>query len=444
MRLRNQFLLTLLATGALVLGLMAVAVQLTFQQSLNQYLGQRQQARLQTLATEFADYYAHYGSFDGIALRTLVWEAEGRGTPGLPRDLVLLDAQRVPVFGPPIPEQELELEPVLVDGLTVGWLGLPNGERFREVLEERFSQRQQRLLLGIALSSLALALVGAWWLSRKLVRPVETVAGFSSRLGNGDYRARLDSSRRDELGVLINSMNQLAATLEQSRSSRQRWLADLSHELRTPVTVLRGELEAIQDGVRELSPARVDSLHREILHLGKLLDDLHDLALADTGALRYRMEPLDLNTLVRAGVDSFRPLFENQRQQVTLALPDAPVMIRGDAVRLRQLLDNLLANSSKYTDEDGQINVTLTPNDDTVELAIEDSAPGVGDEHLPQLFNHLYRVDSSRHRGSGGAGLGLAICQRIAEAHGGHLRATHAGLGGLHMSLTLPRGDRNG
>lgn len=438
MRLRNQFLLTLLGTGALVLLVMASAVQFAFQNSLNQYLEQRLHQRLQLLAAEFADYYANYGSFDGIALRTLVWEAERGSEERLPPDLVLLDEEQSLLFGPPVPPEDLELEPVLVDALLVGWVGLPNSERFREAVEQDFSRRQQRLLLAIALASLALAVVGAWWLSRRLVRPVETVVDLSSRLSRGDYQARVATTRKDELGILIGSMNQLAGTLEQSRDSRQRWLADLSHELRTPVTVLRGELEAIQDGVRELTPARVDSLHREILHLGKLLDDLHDLALADAGALRYRMERAELVSLLQQSAVAIQPQCDDRQQHLQLQLPQAPIYLQGDALRLRQLLDNLLANACKYTDKGGDIRVTLAQEAQQIRLDIEDSAPGVTDAQLPLLFEHLYRTDSARQRATGGAGLGLAICQRIARAHGGQLSAAHSTLGGLHITLLLP------
>src|SRR5690606_10953086 len=151
--------------------------------------------------------------------------------------------------------------------------------------------------------------------------------------------------------------------------------ADLSHELRTPVTVLRGELEAIQDGVRELTPARIDSLHREILHLGKLLDDLHDLALADAGALSYRMERTELVSLLQQGVAAIQPQCDSWQLRMQLHLPPAPVYLQGDALRLRQLLDNLLANACKYTDEGGEVRVTLAQHAQQIRLDIEDSPP---------------------------------------------------------------------
>ena len=439
MRIRYQFLLILSGASLVILVVSLLAAQISFQRSLDRYLGERQTARLQSLSLEFSDYYASYGNFDDIGLRTLVWEAERGDGERLPSNLVLMDADRFPVFGPPLPPDALALEPIMVDGNTVGWLGLPNSEQYRQDIEQRFSQRQQRLLWGIAIACLVLALVGAWWLSRALVRPVEALAALSSRLSHGDYQARLALQRTDEVGELIDNMNRLADTLEKNRTSRQRWLADLSHELRTPVTVLRGELEAVQDGVRPLDSTRINSLHDEILHLGKLLDDLHDLALADAGALRYRFEDINLCALVRSGTDAFLPLLSQKQQTLSLQLPDTGLHVTGDAMRLRQLLDNLLANSQKYTHEGGQVRVSLAGNTEQLTLVVEDSAPGVSDDQLPQLFDYLYRVDSSRNRASGGAGLGLAICQRIAEGHGGSLQASSSALGGLRITLTLPR-----
>ena len=439
MRIRYQFLLILSGASLVILLVSLLAAQISFQRSLDRYLGERQEARLQSLSLEFADYYASYGNFDDIGLRTLVWEAERGNGERLPPDLVLMDEERFPIFGPPLPPDALALEPIVVDGSTVGWLGLPNSEQYRQDIEQRFSQRQQRLLWGIAIACLVLALVGAWWLSRALVRPVEALAALSTRLTHGDYHARLAIQRAGEVGELIDNMNRLADALEKNRTSRQRWLADLSHELRTPVTVLRGELEAVQDGVRPLDSARVNSLHNEILHLGKLLDDLHDLALADAGALRYRVEDINLSALVRSSTEAFQPLLAQKNQALSLQLPDTDLHVAGDAVRLRQLLDNLLNNSHKYTHGDGQVRVSLSGDTQQVTLVVEDSAPGVGDDQLPRIFDYLYRVDSSRNRASGGAGLGLAICQRIAEGHGGHLQAAPSSLGGLRITLTLPR-----
>jgi len=430
MRIRNQFLLTLIGASLLILLVTSVLMQLSFQRSLDNYLSQRQQALLTELASEFSEYYDHYGSFDGITLRTLIWNAESSGQAPIPPDLVLIDATRAPIFGPAIAIDDLTLRAINVSDETVGWLGLPNNPEARADIEHRFVRKQRNFLLSIAAATLFLTFIGAWWLSRKLVKPIEAIAAFSRTLGDGEFIQRLSGTflreqKSDELKQLSSSMNSLANSLEQGHSSRQRWLADLSHELRTPVTIMRAELEAMQDGVRPLDQHQISAILSETLHLTKLLDDLHDLSLADAGALRYRMEAINLNDIVRASCSSYESQFLAKQQQLLCNTPSTPIIFHGDAVRLRQLLDNLLRNSLKYTDNGTKVNISLQQHADQISLSIKDESPGVSDEQLAHLFDHLYRVENSRNRHTGGAGLGLAICQRIVEAHQGTIEAHH-------------------
>ena len=190
------------------------------------------------------------------------------------------------------------------------------------------------------------------------------------------------------------------------------------------------------DGVRPLNHETIAALESEVRQLTHLVSDLHDLALADAGNLRYHFTALDLDTLCEDAVDAVRPAFG--RRRVRLRTDLSPARVNGDPVRLRQLLDNLLQNSLKYTDEGGEVHLTLGRDGDDWRLTLNDSAPGVPDDALPKLFDHLYRVESSRNRQTGGAGLGLAIARRIVEAHGGTMEADHSPLGGLRITVRLP------
>ena len=261
-----------------------------------------------------------------------------------------------------------------------------------------------------------------------------TIAGVAALGGRANFIGRV---RDDELGELIRSMNRLAHSLAESSTARERWLADISHELRTPVAVLQGELEALVDGVRAADPARLASLHQEVLHLRRLLDDLHDLAMADAGALRYRFARLDLKALLEDALQAMSGRLADHAHELSLQADAGPMMIEGDATRLRQLIDNLLDNSIKYTDRGGRIEVSLAKTAQGLQLTLADSAPGVAGQHHEQLFERLFRVESSRNRELGGAGLGLALCRRIAEAHGGSISATGSALGGLLITVNL-------
>jgi two-component system sensor histidine kinase BaeS len=238
--------------------------------------------------------------------------------------------------------------------------------------------------------------------------------------------------------LLAQDFNRLAHTLERNEALRREMVADVSHELRTPLAVLRGELEALQDGVRSFTPGALASLQSEVSLLSKLIDDLYELSLADLGALSYRMLPVDMGGIASQSVDAFRERFATRKLEVVTAIDTPSEIIEGDAQRLTQLMNNLLENALRYTDPGGTVQVSVRK--DGGELVVEclDSAPGVPQEYLPRLFDRLFRVDASRSRESGGAGLGLAICLRIVESHRGTIEALPSPLGGVRVRIAFP------
>ncbi|HEY6009101.1 MAG TPA: ATP-binding protein, partial [Geobacteraceae bacterium] len=243
----------------------------------------------------------------------------------------------------------------------------------------------------------------------------------------------------DELGRLAEDFNSLAMTLEQNEKARRQWVADISHELRTPLAVLRGEIEALQDGVRQANPETIHSLHGEVLRLGRLVDDLYQLSLSDVGALTYRKEELDLTELLDEALAAFGPEFTQKGITLTAHIPrDGRAVVFGDPARLHQLFANLLDNALKYTDSGGELIIRLVCDEARARLDFQDTAPGVSPYDLERLFDRLYRVEASRNRAAGGAGLGLAICRNIVEAHAGTITAQPSPLGGVRIILTLP------
>jgi two-component system, OmpR family, sensor histidine kinase BaeS len=435
MRLRTRVFLTLMSVSVVLVLTMALLFQLGFERGLDRFLGERQQAVLQELAQDFADYHESHGNFAGINLRLLIWAQEGAG-PRLPRNLVLLDEDQERLLGPDIPLDTLILQPVVAANELVGWVGVPSGSRHRDRLASNFRNSQVDTLIRIILPALILALLGTWWLSRQLLKPIEQSAALARRLSDGEYQSRLPVQRADELGELMHGMNRLAHSLAESSAARERWLADISHELRTPVAILQGELEALVDGIRPADPERLASLHSEVLHLHHLLNDLHDLALADAGTLRYRFSRLNLSDLIQDATRALAGRLKDHQLTLQLNIPTS-IMIDGDPTRLRQLLDNLLDNSIKYTDPGGELKLTLNKSGQRCELVLEDSAPGVSEADNGKLFERLFRVESSRNRELGGAGLGLALCQRIVEAHRGSIVSAPSSLGGLQITVRL-------
>ncbi|MFP1682482.1 ATP-binding protein [Alloalcanivorax sp. C16-1] len=454
MGIRNKLFVTFLATFLVLILAAGGFFFFAFEQSLSKYIDERQQAQVERLAEHLGVLYGQRGSWRFLLeeprlLARLYWLAGDRearlerdgGGPRRDRDaphhLTLLSPDKRPLLGPPPPSRLSEQVPIRVGDTLVGWLAYPDQEAIRDKLDRRFQERLLRFMSTMALVGLGLSLLVSWLLARHLVAPVTALTRHTRRLREGEYEARLTSPRRDEIGQLIRHVNGLGERLDQGRRARQRWFSDIAHELRTPLSVLQGELEAMVDGVRPLNQEGIAALESQVRQLTHLVNDLHDLALADAGNLRYHFRPLDLDSLCEDAVDALRPALERRRVTLETTLPPAP--ISGDPVRLRQLLDNLLQNSLKYTDQGGRVRLVLEADADQWRLTLDDSTPGVPDEALPRLFDHLYRVESSRNRDTGGAGLGLAIGQRIVEAHGGTIEARHGPLGGLRIVVRLPR-----
>jgi two-component system, OmpR family, sensor histidine kinase BaeS len=450
MGIRNKLFLTFLGTFVVLIVAASGFYFFAFEQSLRQYIDERQQAQVERLADHLGVLYAQRGSWDFLlsdprVLGRLYWLAGDRNAdtePGkrdrrdAPRHLSLLAPDQRPLLGPPPPQRFSRLVPIRTDNSLVGWLAYPDQEAIRDKLDRRFQERQLNFAGWMALVGLGLSLLVSWLLARHLVAPVTALSAHTRTLREGDYQTRLGSRRRDELGELIRHVDSLGERLDQGQKARQRWFSDIAHELRTPLSVLQGELEAVVDGVRPLNHETIASLESEVRQLTHLVNDLHDLALADAGNLRYHFTALDLDALCEDAVDAVRPALG--RRRIRLRTDLSPARVNGDPVRLRQLLDNLLQNSLKYTDEDGEVQLTLASDGGDWCLTLNDSAPGVPDDALPKLFDHLYRVESSRNRQTGGAGLGLAIARRIVEAHGGTMTADHSPLGGLRITVRLP------
>lgn len=295
--------------------------------------------------------------------------------------------------------------------------------------------RHTLLLAGV----LILVAVGfSLWLARHLLRPLKSLHAVTARISKGQFQARADIISQDELGDLAQDINIMAQNLERNEAQRSRMLADISHELRTPLTVIQGEIEALIDGIRNISPAALESLHAEVRHLNKLVDDIRQLTLADAGDLHYQFQAMDLRPLLQDMLQRFALRMEQAGLRLESHLGEMPAWVNADGGRLTQVLGNLLENSIRYTDSGGMILCTLTRNGAILELNLEDSAPGVPDASHALLFDRLYRADSARNRSSGGSGLGLAICKVIVEAHGGRIHAAASLLGGVKISVQLP------
>ncbi|MEO9080306.1 MAG: ATP-binding protein, partial [Rhodanobacter sp.] len=338
----------------------------------------------------------------------------------LPPRVSLLDGQHRTIAGTPPPEDALQ-RPLVHDGVVIGWLALRPLTKPADNRDTAFLSAQVQQLVWLAALLVLFALLAAWIFARHLLGPLRAVEEAAEQLVSGDYEVHLDTVRRDELGDLVRHIKRLGAALQTHRTARQRWFADISHELRTPLSIVRGEVEAMQDGLRKADADALASLHEEVMRLDRLVADLHQLSMADLGTLSYQMQVIDMADLVDQVCSRFAATMRESELTIEKTLVSARV--RADPDRMRQLLDNLLDNSLRYTQRGGRIVAEMTVVDGSVHVCIADSPPGVSAEAMSRLFEPLYRGESSRNRQSGGSGLGLAIAKRIAIAHEGELQA---------------------
>ncbi len=478
----SKILLAQVVAVALALIVVTVITRASLNQGFKEFLERQEATVLQTLAPVLTEFYESNESWESLRNSPQNWQRIWRlsrtqqtgPTPGGPRQRRgrLRDEATSPP-GPPPGSQLLRwmgppdrvilrdrlfllaqdhsliagastnafegiiLEAVEFDGQVVGWIGFTPMGAVLPPDAERFLDRQ----IQITAISLALALVVAaalaFLLARNVSRPVRRLGDTVRDLSRGEYQARASVETRDEIGGLAEHVNQLAVTLDKSRTARQRWMADIAHELRTPVTILKGEIEALADGVRPADERMSTSLRDEVDQLSTLIDDLQTLALSDVGALNLQKNPVDLSSLVCQCVNSFRDRLAARLITVDLQVAEE-VNVSADQPRLRQLLHNLLENSNRYVKQAGRVRLSLAQNEAGAEMVLEDSGPGLDAEQLDRLFERFYRAEGSRSRSSGGTGLGLSICKNIVEAHGGDIQATHSVMGGLKIRIILP------
>lgn len=219
----------------------------------------------------------------------------------------------------------------------------------------------------------------------------------------------------------------------------RNWVADTSHELRTPLAILRAQIEALQDGVQQPNAKTLNVLHKEVMHLSKMVDFLHDLAKSDLGELKYEMVPVDISSVLEDALEAFEERMQSKEISIDAgSITEGPRIIKADADRLKQLFINLLENSYRYTKRGGKIKISLQEQGDNLSVIFDDTEPSVPDEILEKIFERFIRGEGSRSRQTGGTGLGLAICKTIAEGHGGTIAASHSPLGGLQIRITIP------
>lgn len=352
----------------------------------------------------------------------------------------LHDVDKKLLLGVIKPNQTLDWIPLIEANQIIGFISFVKPTVVSRQQDQNFIQHQFKIFSIISLFVLAIATIVATLLARRISRPLTTLAQKAHALASGDYSQKIPVTSRDEIGQLCSSFNQLSEALAANQQSRALWVADISHEMRTPLAVLKVQIEAMQDGIRPANQENLALLYDKTLGLSNLIDDLFELSLSDIGALTYNKQNLSLGPLLTTCIEHFQVKAQTAGLILTNKIDTTQdYIISADSNRLQQLFSNLLENAIRYTDAGGSIEIAITADDSQIQITLDDSPPGVAPDHQQRIFERLYRVENSRSRKTGGAGLGLAICKNIVDAHQGTITAGSSPLGGLQICIRFPR-----
>jgi two-component system, OmpR family, sensor histidine kinase BaeS len=486
-RLVHKLFTALLGTSLLIVISMAAMSEFYVSRNFTDYVNKMEMERLSGLIDQFREEYLEHQSWDHLKDNFKAWRnllrsqshpsdldmpsppppPPPQGEPpmrepnpgmpdfGPPREtgffpppphspfllaarIALFDANLQLVAGNPSPAQENLLQAITVHGKPVGWLGVRKVRQLSHPLDIEFSRQQTQAFYLIGIATLCAATLVSLFLAGHLLRPIKKLTEGTRALSRRKFETRITFASRDELGQLAADFNAMAQALEQHEKLRRQWLSDISHELRTPLSILRAEIEAMEDGVREITRETLESLHSEVLHLTKIVNDLHELSSAESAMLAIKREPVNPLQVLKATLNSFETIFRDRGLRIQEELEANGVVLAGDEDRLKQLFSNILENALRYADSPGTLKIWHHQTDDELILNFLDSGPGVPTESLGRLFDRLYRVDKARNREHGGSGLGLAICKSIAEALGGRITAANGAGAGLWITVVLP------
>jgi signal transduction histidine kinase len=295
-----------------------------------------------------------------------------------------------------------------------------------------------RFFIRAGLIAVGIAIILTFFLSRRILSPVKALTTAARQFGKGDFSRRVDYQGEGEIGDLARSFNSMAENLEKNEQLRRNMVADVAHELRTPVSNLKGYLEAISDGLVKPDEDTIRSLNEEAASLTNLVGDLQELTLADAGKLKMTIQPEDISHIEKETVTALQAKAVHKELNIFTNLPDELPLVDIDALRIRQVLNNLLNNAVGHTGKGGSITVTGRYQEDKVFISVADTGEGIPPEHLPMIFERFYRVDKSRTRATGGSGLGLTIAKRIVDAHGGTIKVTSELGKGSTFTFSIP------
>lgn len=459
-RTRISLSIKLLAAFALVIIVTASVVAVMSQQSatreFSRFVREDQEDAIEPpddLVTQLAAHYAQHGNWTGVeevlGQINLSTTDNQRTFP-----VLLIDEQGsvvasnwIHLSSNQLPEYELTGGwPVQVGGQIVGTLIEPGRRPLTsDISSDRFSpqgtatvRRIQQAIVIAGLSAGAVALIIAGVLTWGLVRPLRQLTAAAGGIAQGDLSQRVPIAGNDEVSELAAAFNRMAAELERAEQLRCNMTADVAHELRTPLSIVRGKLEGVMDGVYPATPEHLQPILEAIDLLTYLVEDLRMLAQAEAGKLILEKQMVNIGDLLQDAQINFEPQASDQGVTLALNLPSDPPEVVADWHRLMQVLGNLLTNALYHTPEGGQVTLSATAVGGRAKVTVTDTGAGIRSEDLPQIFDRYWRGEKTRAQAGGGIGLGLSIARQLVELHGGTIGVESAPRQGSLFWFTLP------
>ncbi|MBP2654800.1 MAG: integral rane sensor signal transduction histidine kinase [Firmicutes bacterium] len=291
--------------------------------------------------------------------------------------------------------------------------------------EQTFLTTVHNSLIWVGMAILAVGLAASYILARSITVPLRKLSQAAEQIERGNFNLTVPVEKNDEVGHLAAIFNRMADALATNNNLRRQFLANIAHELKTPLAIIQGHLEGMIDGVIEPSKEQFSSLYEEAVRLNRLIRDLRDLSLAEVRQLALEKHPTDINWLIGRSLTMLKPLADEKDLEFTCRLAENVPEIMVDSDRMSQVFYNIIVNAIRYSPVNGRIMVTteITERETKpwIKIAVTDNGPGIAAEDVPYVFDHFYRGDKSRDRKSGGTGLGLAIVKQLVEIHGGQV-----------------------
>lgn len=346
------------------------------------------------------------------------------------RKVALLNPNNDLIIGD-IPEGNTITKEIILNNKLIGKLVFQTfNPDFFDTLDDSFINQQSKFIYIISgivffFALLLIAVIINFWLS-----PIKQMINGAKEISNGNYDLKINTNLKNEIGILAKSFNNMSNSIKNNEEIKKNMIADISHELRTPITIIKAEIESFIDEVREPTKDNLKEVLNEIDGLSKLVNEIHQIALYDLKNWTYEKERISLIEIYKTVKNNFTTNLQDKSIILT-DIFDGKCIINGDKKRIAQLFNNLFENTLKYTNEKGKLNIKIKESPENIEVIFEDSDPGVSDEQIKKIFDRFYRVENSRNKKFGGSGLGLTLCKQIVESHDGKISAEHSKLGGI-------------